>query len=342
MASGCRPKPLSRSSSYRILEEFAARVGAADSELTRELDAAAAGVFEVFIRRDVDGLLLKGAALARLLYDVPDQRRYADIDLLVAPDDRPAARAALEELGYRNASALVGVDDIGGVIHAETWLATPVDVRYPLVVDLHLHLAGAKAPVERVWGALKARSTHIELQGRQVPVLDRAGLAMHLALHAAQHGQGYLKGCRELLRALDRWPLEVWREAAGLADEIEATEAFAAGLRLVDSGAELAETLGLPPTTRLDWELRQTARPRGRFHLQAFLQAPDMRARAHVLRRALLPHPAWMIRQYTWAADGRARMLAAYLLHLARSPAWALRALRFRRREKRAGQRPSK
>jgi hypothetical protein len=343
MASRRRPKPLSpRSSSYRILEEFAARVGAADSELTRELDAAAAGVFEVFNRRDVDGLLLKGAALARLLYDVPAQRRYADIDLLVAPDDRPAAMAALEELGYRNASALVGVDDIGGVIHAETWLATPADVRYPLVVDLHLHLAGAKAPAERVWGALKARSTHIELQSTRVPVLDRPGLAMHLATHAAQHGQGYLKGCRELLRALDRWPLEVWREAARLADEIEATEAFAAGLRLVDSGADLAETLGLPPTTRLDWELRQIARPRGRFHLQAFLQAPDLRTRAHVLRRALLPHPDWMIRQYPWAEESRARMLAAYLLHLARSPVWALRALRFSRRERRAEEAPPK
>jgi hypothetical protein len=330
MASGCRPKPLSRSSSHRILEEFAARVGAGDSSLTREkLDSAAAGLFEVFTRTEVDGLLLKGAALARLLYDVPEQRHYSDIDVLVAPDDLPSARAALEELGYKNASELVAVDDIGGVIHGETWLG-------PVVIDLHLRLAGVNAPAERAWDALKARSTCIELGGTQVPILDRPGLAMHLAMHAAHHGDAYLKGRRELVRALDRWPLAVWREAARLADEIEATEAFAAGLRLVEPGAELAENLGLPPTSRLDWELRQLKRPRGRFHLQAFLQAPDLRSRAHVLRRALFPHPRWLVRQYPWARDRRIRIFAAYLLHIARSPAWGLRALGFYRRERQA------
>jgi hypothetical protein len=289
-------------------------------------------VFEVFTRTDVDGLLMKGAALARLLYDVPEQRRYGDIDILVAPDDRPAARAALEELGYKNASELVAVDDIGGVIHGETWVG-----RYSTVVDLHFRLAGANADAQGAWEALKARSTSIELAGRQVPILDRPGLAMHLAMHAAHHGDAYLKGRRELLRGLDHWPLEVWREAAKLAAEIEATEAFAAGLRLVEPGAELAQTLGLPATSRLDWELRQAARPRGRFHLQAFLQAPDLRSRVHVLRRALLPHPRWIVRQYPWARERGAKIFAAYLLHIARSPAWGLRALRFHRRERQAG-----
>ena len=304
------------------------------TDLTRDLDLAAGRVFEVFSREGVDGLLMKGGALAQLLYDVPGQRRYNDLDLLVAPDDLPGARAALVQLGYKNASALVAVDDIGGVIHGETWLAA--GERYPIAVDLHWRLAGADADPQRVWEALKARSTTIELARTQVPTLDRAGSAMHLATHAAQHGQGYVKGCRELVRALDRWPLEVWRDAAGLADDVGATKTFAAGLRLVEPGAELAETLALPSTTRLDWELREVARPRGRSHLKAFLQAPDLRTRAHVLRRALFPHPRWIIRQYPWAGDGPFRMVAAYLLHLARSPAWALRVLLFRRRARRA------
>jgi hypothetical protein len=155
-------------------------------------------------------------------------------------------------------------------------------------------------------------------------------------MHAAHHGRAYLKGCRELVRALDRWPLEEWREAARLADEIGATEAFAAGLRLVEPGAELAQTLGLPSTSRLDWELRQLRPPRGRFHLQAFLRAHDLRTRAHVVRRALLPRPRWIVHQYPWARDRRTRIFAAYLLHIARSPAWGLKALRFYRRERQA------
>ena len=141
-----------------------------------------------------------------MLYDSPEQRRYNDLDLLVAPDDLARASAALAELGYENASELVAVDDIGGVIHGETWLAEGA-----IVVDLHFRLAGAQAGAEEVWGALKAHSTRIELGGTQVPILDRAGAAMHLATHAAQHGQWYAKGGRELVRALDRWPPEAWR-----------------------------------------------------------------------------------------------------------------------------------
>ena len=90
-----RPAALSHSSRQRVLENFAARVGASDSPLTRELDRAAARVFNAFGRENVDALLLKGVALARLLYDVPEERRYSDVDVLVSPRDLPAARAAL-------------------------------------------------------------------------------------------------------------------------------------------------------------------------------------------------------------------------------------------------------
>ena len=292
-------------------------------------------MFEAFAGRGVDGLLLKGAALARLLYDEPGQRRYSDVDVLVDPDDLPAARTALLELGYRNASAQVAVDDIAGVLHGESWLAT-AGFSYPVVVDLHLHLAGANAPARAVWQVLKARLTRIEVAGRQVPCLDRVGSAVHLATHAAQHGERYSKGRRELARALDRWPLAVWREAALLAEEVEATEAFAAGLRLVEPGAELAKRLELPSTNRLDWELRQSGSPRGRFHLHALLEARTVRARAHILRRALFPHPRWIGEQYPWARERPGRLPAAYLLHIARSPAWTLRAVLFRVRQKRA------
>jgi Uncharacterised nucleotidyltransferase len=288
-------------------------------------------MFAEFSRAGVDALLLKGAALAHLLYDVPEERSYQDLDLLVDPDDLPDARTVLVALGYKNVSELMAVDDIGGDIHGESWLA-----EFGVVADLHLRLAGAGADARTAWAALKARSTIIELGGSQIPVLDRTGAAMHLATHAAQHGEGYVKGTRELARALDRWPLETWREAAELADEVEATEALASGLRLLEAGAQLAETLGLPSTSRLDWELRQSTRPRGRSHLHVFLQAPDLRTRAHILRRALLPQPRWIVQEYPWARDRRGRILAAYALHIARSPAWALRALRFRLGQRRA------
>ena len=311
-----RPEALSPSRRSRALEEFAVRHGAGDSALRRELDSAAGRLFEAFTREGVDALLLKGAALAHLLYDVPEQRSYQDLDLLVDPDDLPDARAALAGLGYKNVSELMAVDDIGGDIHGESWLA-----EFGVVADLHLRLAGAGADARTAWEALRARSTIIELGGSRI-----AGSRSRGRGHAPGHPR---RAARRGLRQGDQRagagarPLaarHLARRRRELADEMEATEAFASGLRLVEAGAELAETLGLPSTSRLDWELRQSTRPRGRSHLHVFLQAPDLRTRAHVLRRALLPHPRWIVQEYPWARDRRGRILAAYLLHIAPQP----------------------
>lgn len=51
-------------------------------------------------RRGVESVLLKGTALAYLVYDQPASRSRADTDLLVRPEDRKAARGALAEAGF--------------------------------------------------------------------------------------------------------------------------------------------------------------------------------------------------------------------------------------------------
>ena len=324
----------------RALEAFAARVRAPQRPRTATLEAAAVQVAEAFRSARVDALVLKGAALDRMLYDDGVHRDYSDVDVLVAPAQLPEARAALRGLGYRNASETLGIDDIGGVVHAETWIGIPAMSRDEVVVELHLWFAGAKAPAEVAWAALLARRTALELASGTVPVLDRDGQALHLATHAAQHGATYARGCTELELALTRWPDDVWRGAARLARDIQATDAFAAGLRLVPSGIALADHLGLPDTPQLDWELRQDPRPRGTFHVAALAEAEGVRGRLVVLRRALLPQPRWVRRQYPWAAEGRARLIAAYAAHVLRAPAWAARAWAFHRRARRARLRP--
>src|SRR5436305_6385068 len=64
------------------------------------LDSALAEVAGELERRGVQSLLLKGPALARWLYDEVTARSYADIDLLIAPDQFGTARACLGELGF--------------------------------------------------------------------------------------------------------------------------------------------------------------------------------------------------------------------------------------------------
>jgi hypothetical protein len=318
------------------LEEFVQRVavrGDAASR-TRELDAAAAEIFRAFAAARTEALLLKGPALARLLYTEAEVRIYSDIDLLVAPWHLERARAVLADLGYEKGGDALGIRDVGGVLHAESWVIAGPELTDYRLIDLHSWLPGAQAPAERAWDRLVARRTEIELRGQAVPVLNREGLAMHLALHAAQHGPSNPRGLEELALGLKRWPLEIWQEAAALAAEISAVESFAAGIRLVPGGAELAEAMDLPSTGQLDWEIGHAgARPRGTFHLQALLEKRGPIERARVLRHALVPSRAWITTEHHWAHDaGPARLIAAYAIHLVSAPAWALRAWRFRRR----------
>jgi hypothetical protein len=324
----------------QILDEFAQRVGihATPPDDTRELDAAAVQVLDAFAAAGIDALLLKGPALARWLYRAGEERPYSDVDLLVAPSQVSLAREALAGLGYRRASKASGIDDIAGVVHEETWLGLGPSAKHELLIELHLRLAGAKAPPQRVWDALMARRTYIGLRGRRVPVLDRRGSAMQLAAHAAQHGPRYAKGLRELALGLERWPREVWTAAAELAAEIEATGFFAAGLRLVPEGDRLAGEFGLPLCDQLEWEIRHAeARPRGTFHLEALIEARGLAARAGVARRALLPARSWIVWQYPWAARGGPRLMAAYCMHATRATVWAARAWHFWRQAQRAG-----
>jgi hypothetical protein len=58
-------------------------------EITAQLDC-----------HDIDVLVLKGAALAHLIYEHPGLRPMSDVDLLVRPDDLDRAAQLVSELGY--------------------------------------------------------------------------------------------------------------------------------------------------------------------------------------------------------------------------------------------------
>jgi hypothetical protein len=314
------------------LEDFAVR--AAQAARTARLDEALAEVVDACAAAAVEEpLLLKGAALARTLYRNDESRGYFDIDLLVGSDHLAGVGQVLGGLGYRNVSDLRGVDDVAGILHAQMWTRL-VRGFGNLTIDLHWRLYGCEAPSQVVWGVLSARHVLIEVAGRPVRTLDRPGHAVHLALHLAQHGPEDLKAAADLNRGLERWSPEVWRQAAELAGELGALEAFAAGLRLVPGGDLVARRLELPAADALLWQIEHSEeRPRGAFHLQAFTEAHGLRERMNLLRRSLLPTRAWIVWEHPWAAKGRLGLVAGYCAHIVRAPAWAIRAWRFRRRK---------
>jgi Uncharacterised nucleotidyltransferase len=323
----------------RALEEFARR--ARDGPALRRLDAAAAEAFDAFGAAGVNARLLKGPALARTLYTSGEHRGYSDVDLLVAPLHVPGARRVLADLGYSSLADRLGIDDVAGILDAETWVGVgeTETATGGLMLDLHWRLPGARCSPEAAWEALTKERRTVELAGRRVPTLAVEGLALQLATHAAQHGRRYEQPIEDLAKGLERWSPDVWRGAARLAAEIEATEAFAAGLRQLPQGAALAGDLGLPATHGLEWGGGHGgAGQHGTFPLQAFRQARTLSERVSVLRRSLLPRAEWIAWQYPWARGTRLRMLAARVLHLVRAPLWAARAWQFRRRGRRAGE----
>jgi hypothetical protein len=322
------------------LASFVAAIRGNNAEATALLDSAAVQIFEAFGEAGVSALLLKGAALAQMLYGPGEQRVFADVDLLIAPADVAEAEAILAGLGYRNGSESLGIDDVGGVVHADMWLGIPPGAPHQIVVELHRWFPGARAAPPDAWREFARHQTSIDLLGRPVPVLDRPGQALQLATHAAQHGLEYVKGLRELALAIERWRFDVWRDAATLAEQIQATDTFAAGLRLIPEGAALAETLGLPADSRLEWEIRNRAqRPRGTFHVEALRDSKGIVGRLSILRRALFPSSRWLAVEFGWARRSRAHLAAAYALHTLRAPLWATRAWAFRRRARRSDSR---
>jgi hypothetical protein len=331
-----RPEIGTTAPRFDALQEFVARVAPDRRVSTSQLDAATAEALDAFDEAGIDALLLKGRALATLLYGGAERRAYSDVDLLIAPGAFDAAEGVLARLGYVDAGADDGIDDVGGVVHAQTWVRAVAESTDPPTVDLHRWLPGSRAAPELAWRALLARRAWIEVGGRQVAVLDRAGQAMHLATHAAQHGPSAEKHLTELGLALDLWSDDVWAPAAQLAGQIGATEVFAAGLRLTPRGAALASRLRLPETAELDWKIRHHhARPRGAFHMQAFAEAEGLRDRVEIVRRSLLPTRTWIVSQHPWADEGGARIVAAYGVHFARTPVWAVRAWVYRQRARR-------
>jgi hypothetical protein len=315
------------------LDEFAVRARRVGRRST--LDAAAVEALHAFDQAGVDALLLKGVALTRTLYRSNEHRGYVDVDLLVGPDDFAAAERALADLGYVDFVEESGLDPFPDDPHAVLWSRITPAIG-PTAVDLHWRLPGCHAPPLMIWNALRTRRTWIDLCGYQAAILERPGLALHIAIHAAQHGPDDLKALGDLVRGLERWSEEVWRHAAQLAYELQATEAFGAGMRLVPAGVSMARQLQLPGTDAL---LRAIAhrhlRPRGTFHARAFVEAKGLRERVSVLRRSLFPTRHWIVWEHAWAARGGLSLCAAYGMHLLRCPAWAARVWHSRRRARR-------
>jgi Uncharacterised nucleotidyltransferase len=264
------------------------------------VDKLTAEAVEEFESRGIEVLLVKGPVIARWLYP-REVRRYGDSDLVVAPENWDDAVALLEEMGFR--------DYLAALEHPRIKSRAGTGFRRGAEnIDLHSTLPGLRADPQEVWQTLWAAAQTQEVGGRVVLVPDRAGVLMHLALHAAHHVEG--RPLEDLARAVDTATQQEWRGAVDLAARLGGLEAFASGLRLVPQAAGVAERLGLAWTGSVEFDLRHARVPLAEG-LNDLMTAP-LADRPGIIARELFPNAAFMRWAMPIARRGPAGLIVSY------------------------------
>ena len=267
------------------------------------LEGTAARVVRALNEAGVRSLLLKGPTLADLYDGV---RQYSDIDLLVEPETTGAAEGALLGLGF-----VLRDDDPHSCVY---W-------RQGVDVDLHSTLVGVQVSSARLWEVLGAE-TEVHIIGAQrVEVLNAPARALHVVLHAAQHGLQEPKPREDLRRALERVPEETWADARRLAVALDAQAVFWTGLSMEPAGRELSSRLELVKgPSRTETELRASTAPPTAVGLLRLAETPGLGAKLKLIWREAFPSSAYL---RTWSPLARRGRVGLALAHVWR-PIWIL------------------
>jgi hypothetical protein len=272
------------------------------------VDSNSAEVLRAFDAAGVDSLLIKGPSVARWLYDNSEPRGYADCDLLVSPQHLTIAEDVLTHLGFQPE---VDRHEMPAwwQEHAVAWLRK----RDGAGVDLHRTLPGVGVDPDQLWLTLAALREVMVVGGFEAQTLAIPGRAFMLALHAAHHGTGWGRFLDDLERGTSTADMATWTAAAELAASLQATPAFATGLRLVTSGRAIASELGLPTDGSVDLALKASTPPPIALGFDQLARASGWRERMTILRHKFFPPVTFMKRWSPLARQGRLGLLRAYV-----------------------------
>jgi Uncharacterised nucleotidyltransferase len=242
-------------------------------------DRVSAEVVGAFQDAGIPSILLKGPSIARWLYPCGG-RTYGDTDLLVPAGEFSRAETALRSLGFTELVKGLHPFEQGVEI---AFARQPELGRGPGgTVDLHRNLTILPTPDGLLWEAFSADTETVPIGGVNLRVLGRTALALHVVIHAVQHGFRFHTD-EDLRRAVTAMSADDWRPVADLAERLGIARILGFGLRHYAAGAEIADSLALPDPRF--WKLFA---PRG----SAFWSAPTLGAKAKQIRWTLLPSPA--------------------------------------------------
>jgi Uncharacterised nucleotidyltransferase len=269
------------------------------------IDALTAEVAGAFGREGIQTLVLKGPVLAKWLYP-GEVRPYNDSDLMVAPQNRARAVGVLERLGF--------VED-------RPWVPTPLSVgiggtefsRGGVMVDLHCRLPGLAGDPDAIWDRFAASAERQVIGGVELRVPDRDTVLLHVVLHAAQHAHlGDGKPLEDLRRALAVVEWAEWSSALELARVYQGVPAFAAGLRLLPEGVDLARRFALGELLSLQYALQREGMIAEQLY--ALLSADaEVSWKLAIAASRIFPRPDFMRWWSPLARRGKLGLAGAYL-----------------------------
>lgn len=278
-----------------------------DHALCLQADATVAEVVPAFRGAGLEPLLLKGPALARLLYpEDPQCRTYVDADLLVGPKDWPAARQVLGDLDFVNLTIATARGERPS--HAEVW-QRPAD---GAVVDLHRSLHGLEeADLDVLWDAACAEDHWIEVAGVRLRCAGPVLSALQAVTHVAYVGMPTAKAEEDLRRALNGLDEGVWYSASRLTTAVGAPNLLAS-LHGHPLGSALAARLAVPALPAWSEIAAKAPAIKGFSTVDRTLRMPSTRTRVVYLRDKWFPPPTLLRQSSALARRGHMGLIAAY------------------------------
>ena len=138
-----------------------------------------------FQRSDIHAIILKGAALAEILYPDISLRPFVDIDLLIRDQDMPKAKDELQHFGY--------VENVTKEFHQgyrrefDKHFAYSKSGHIPVYVELHTSLLSFVNAQKLVADGLWERAVVAQIGEVHGLVLSAEDMVLHLCMHIFNH-----------------------------------------------------------------------------------------------------------------------------------------------------------
>lgn len=197
-------------------------------------EALALRIADAFAARGIDGLFVKGYALAKGIYPDPLERAFGDIDIWVAPAEFDSASEALRSIGFRAQPLYRWSDPVEQTFLEEVKKDAAGQDDSPVEVDLHWAFTGRHGLQRFVrldMVAIRARGKRLQPGMRFATVEDELVLeACHLVRSSFCPLSAYVD-LRQLITKSPDWEV-VSREAdrAGVSTAIHAGLTMSAAL----------------------------------------------------------------------------------------------------------------